>query len=651
MNQQQNLTIRLIRVLRYYKARTERAVSLLPPDKKPLYHIIPFLIHVNHPNFPGFVGNDKVPYGLNNYSLRPDVQKALLQVFPHHKSLIEDMKPIWPKQRFIESLLLMGSVGSIGHSSKSDFDYWVCYDKAKFDEETFELLVHKLTMIEKWAQSKGLEVHFFPSDIASVQKNDFGSAGLESSGTAQAIFLKAEFYTTNIIVAGKAPYWWLVSDKATDEDYQTLINNLADSENPDPSWFMDLGNITRMDSDELFGAAIWQISKAMDSPFKSVLKMAKLEAFLERTEEQTPLCNKLKKRVHDGALERGELENIDPYALMFDQLVAFYSAMNKPEVVSLLQTCLYVKSEAKLSRPLRESEKNFKRIIMAKYVEEWGWDKVKLERLDRIKYWGFLETAQLGKQVHAFLITCYRRISKRIERRRQVVSVEDTTVIGRKIDTFYTKKPGKIDYFRGVFEEPLFLRAISIKADIDFNAQGAKRWRAYRGKVTDWNDKDLNKLLLKVTYDPLDLMVWCVFNRIINLDTEIYSYYTCEPIKVADLKSFVEVCIEAFPYRPMSEFSRQELLLPCRIINCVCVINFEEKRHSKEAECIRTIYSTSWGEIYSFAGFEALEDLRMDIFDDIPPATTYLYAPEGSSKDKLYKSFSERANMDFEKLV
>ncbi len=645
---QQNLTIRLLRVLRYYKARTDRALSLLPPDKKPLYHIIPFLLHVNHPSFPGFLEKNGVPFGLSNYSVRPDVQKALLKLFPQNQDLIEDMKLVWPKQRFIESLLLMGSIGSIGHASKSDFDYWVCLDSEKFSDESRALLLEKLELIELWAANKGLEVHFFPSDIISVQNNDFGSAGLESSGTAQAIFLKAEFYTTNIIVAGKAPYWWLLPHNGDDDEYHELIAGMAKTEQPDPSWFMDLGNITKMDLDELFGAAIWQISKAMDSPFKSVLKMAKLEAFLESTESQIPLCNILKQRVHDGDTEKGGLENIDPYALMFDHLVSFYQKLGKPEVVNLLQTCLYIKSEAKLSRPLRSNEKNFKRIIMARYVEEWGWDQEKLEKLDRMKYWGFLETAQLGKQIHAFLITCYRRISAKIERRRQVVSVEDTTVIGRKIDTFYTKKPGKIDYFRGVFEEGLFLRSISIKADIDLNAQGARRWRAYRGKVTDWSDKELGKYLLKVSYDPLDLMVWCVFNRMINADTKIYSYYTCDPVKVVDLEQFVALAVELFPHRKMQEFSRQELLMPSRIINCIAVLNFETKRHAKETETVRTIYSTSWGEIYSFEGFEALEELRMDIFDDIPPANTYLFAPDGSSKDKLYQDFAERSDMDFQ---
>ena len=64
----QNLTIRLLRVLRYNKARIERAMALLPAEHKPLFQVLPFLLHINHPEFPGYVSNSNVPIGLNNFS-------------------------------------------------------------------------------------------------------------------------------------------------------------------------------------------------------------------------------------------------------------------------------------------------------------------------------------------------------------------------------------------------------------------------------------------------------------------------------------------------------------------------------------------------------------------------------------------------------
>jgi len=247
MNQQQNTTIRLLRVLRYNKARIERVIELLSPEKKPIFHIIPFLLHINHRDFPGFLENPNTPKGLSNYSLRQDVTDALQLCFPQNKTL-NNLKKIWPHQRLIESIVLMGSIGTIAQSKGSDFDYWVCVDGTRYTQETISLLQKKLSLIEQWADIQhGMEVHFFISQIEKVRVNDFGITDGESSGSAQAVFLKAEFYTTHIVVAGKLPFWWLMPDITSDEEYLAVIDTVKTGESPDPTWFMDLGNLAKLD--------------------------------------------------------------------------------------------------------------------------------------------------------------------------------------------------------------------------------------------------------------------------------------------------------------------------------------------------------------------------------------------------------------------
>ncbi|HCG90212.1 MAG TPA: adenylate cyclase, partial [Alteromonas macleodii] len=269
---QQNLTIRLLRVLRYNKARIERALTLMPEKHRPLFHVLPFLVHVNHEALPGYVApltsGETVPFGINNYSFRPDVEQALQRCFPAQSHLFSDIKQIWPRQRAVDALVLMGSVGTIAQTDDSDFDFWVCIDGKCFSTTELALLQQKLTAIEKWADNTfGIEVHFFLSEIDKVKQNDFGVAEGESAGSAQALFLKAEFYNTNIVVAGKAPFWWLTPEKTTEKQYQAIYNSLEKGGSPDVDWFMDLGHLERLDASELFGAAIWQLGKAMDSPF------------------------------------------------------------------------------------------------------------------------------------------------------------------------------------------------------------------------------------------------------------------------------------------------------------------------------------------------------------------------------------------------
>lgn len=642
---QQNLAIRLLRVLRYNKARIERAVVLLPAEHKPLFQVVPFLLHVNHPELPGYIDDPDVPYGLNNYSLRQDVTDALNDVFKNKKSLLADMRKIWPRDRFIDALVLMGSIGTIGQSRDSDFDYWVCIDGKRFTPKSLQLLEQKLHLIEQWAAQKNIEVHFFVSEIDKVKNNDFGVAEGESSGSAQANFLKAEFYTTNIVVAGKAPFWWLMPEKTTDEQYYELINSLQESESPDPKWFMDLGNLRKMDPNELFGAAIWQISKAMDSPFKAVLKMAKLEVFLENIEHKQPLCNSLKKRVHNGTQAPGEVDYIDPYALMFDELIEHYTKTNNQDVVKLLQLCLYIKSNSALSLSFNSGGENFKRQIMTSYVHEWGWTEQKIKKIDRIKHWNFQELSFLSRQIHSFLINCYRRMSEKLKDNKQTVSQEDMTVLGRKIDAYYSKKDNKIDYLRSAFDDELYCGKVTLKTERTVDLD--RRWMMYAGDQTQGPEKTLEKELLRKADNPIDMLLWGISNRIIDAKTDLLLGYQTEPLIEDDLQSLAKYLHKLFPPLRISELSREALLSPARIINCLAVVNFESRRGNGDFEQVQLIYSTSWGEIYMVSGIEAIEALWFDLFEVAEKPNTYVYVPEGTHRKRIYQDFMDRTDMKF----
>lgn len=646
LTMQQNLAIRLLRVLRYNKARSERAIELMADEKKPLFNVVPFLLHINHPKFPGYIDDPEVPFGLNNYSLREEVTTALASVFPNNKSVLKDIKKIWPRQRKIDSLVLMGSIGTIAQSKSSDFDYWLCVDGSLLSKRQIELLQEKINRIEKWVdQHHSMEVHFFLSEIEKVKNNDFGVTDGESSGSAQAIFLKAEFYTTNIVVAGKAPFWWLMPDKTTDKQYAEIIETLKEGESPDPKWFMDLGNLVQMDPGEIFGAAIWQIIKGMDSPFKSVLKMAKLEVFLENIDNKQPLCNVLKKKVHNGAHAPGNLAYIDPYALMFDELIEHYEAVGKQDVVELLRLCLYIKCDGKLSVATDQTEQNFKRHIIANYVEQWGWSNEKVRKIDRLKYWDFKELSLLSRKIHSFLINCYRRISAQIDQSSQTVSKEDMTVLGRKIDTFYSKKDNKVEYLRSAFGEELYCDTVTIKAEIEANNR--KKWSLYAGNQLDWENSAPEQVLMKSSAEPIELIVWAVWNRIVDGDTSFLLGYQTESVTQEDITSMATYLSRLFAPVKVAEIPRELLLVPPRVLNCISILNFESRRFKPEVETVNTLYINTWGELYHVKGIEETEELRFDLVEAHPQPETYLYAPDGTHKKRLYDDCGSRIRIKY----
>ncbi|MEE3305053.1 MAG: class I adenylate cyclase [Pseudomonadota bacterium] len=648
---QQNLTIRLLRVLRYNKARIERALTLMPEKHRPLFHVLPFLVHVNHEAFPGYVApltsGETVPFGINNYSFRPDVEQALQRCFPAQSHLFSDIKQIWPRQRAVDALVLMGSVGTIAQTDDSDFDFWVCIDGKRFSTTELALLQQKLTAIEKWADNTfGIEVHFFLSEIDKVKQNDFGVAEGESAGSAQALFLKAEFYNTNIVVAGKAPFWWLTPEKTTEKQYQAIYNSLEKGGSPDVDWFMDLGHLERLDASELFGAAIWQLGKAMDSPFKSVLKMAKLEVYLANISHGQPLCNLLKKHVHRGAEAPGHVADIDPYALMFDELIAHYKANGQAEDIAVLQQCLYLKCGCTLSHPLVEGEQaNFKRKIMASYAKQWGWSRKLLAHLDNQQDWTFNERVQLSRRIHRFLLKCYRRISKEISHHQQVMDQKDMTVLGRRLSTYYAKKPDKIEFLRRAFDESLYCEKITIAMRQLKN--GDEVWSAYAGDLLSKSGIIDDSQKVTQAASAIALMVWLVSSKIIDTNSKVYLDYNYGEVSELDLNDLLKHLCKYFPPVKVSSLPRNDLLAPERITACFAIVNFPTLRQKATVENVSILYTTSWGETFLRHGSDVLDTLWYDLQEVTPKPPCYVMVPRGNQQARILGEFLEANELNF----
>lgn len=650
MTDEQTMQIRLNRVMRYNRNRIDKALSLFPAQKRPLFHCMPFLLHINHPDFPGFVDNPEQPCGLALYRYDRTIQVSLLQIFPEQSALIAQPKSFWPKHRHIESLSLMGSIGTTAQSAKSDLDYWVCVDGQAINSEQWALLQQKLELIEHWVwDNHQLEVHFFLSDIERVRNNDFGEADGESAGSAQPMFLKNEYYSTHIVIAGKMPFWWLVAADCTDSAYDKAYKALQQGAEPNPNYFMDLGNVDKLNINEIFGASLWQLTKAMDSPFKSVLKMAKLEVYMDNTEQRMPLCNVLKSRVHHGVDFEKDVKSTDPYALMFDTIIQFYSDRN-PKFLDLFKACLYIKSDCGLTTEHTGSKNNFKRDVITDYVQLWHWKRAKVANYDAVEHWDFQQVSRLGRIIHSFLIGCYRRLSAKLKGCEQLVSAEDMTVIGRKIESFYRDKPGKIQYLKRAFEKGLMQSQMTITMELDLSFDTRQRWSAFRGRQHYQETLDNNPCLLKQSSDPVDLVLWCIFNRIINPQSTFYLLQSQLTISVEDISELMNEALTDYQAVRVSELSRAQLLAPAQIDFCLLVINFSSHASVHEIETVRVIYLDSWGELFSFDDIAAFEALKPQFADQQQAPVCRLFTPGRNKRKILYPLIEQKTGFEFDKI-
>ena len=183
------------------RKRLQRTKESLRIKQQDFLDVLPFLFQLNHPSLPGFVSTEIVA-GISDYSpglAELEAAKRIANGFKYRRRMQYEYD--------LYSIFLMGSSGTIAHSTKSDFDVWVCHRPGMAKEQLLGLR-EKCTAIEKWANELNLEVHFFLMDAESFRQGNVLDLTSESSGTAQHHLLLDEFYRTGLLMAGRFPLWW-----------------------------------------------------------------------------------------------------------------------------------------------------------------------------------------------------------------------------------------------------------------------------------------------------------------------------------------------------------------------------------------------------------------------------------------------------------
>ena len=206
------------RFLALNNERLRRTRETLRSRQRDVMDLLPLLFHINNASFPGFVSTE-TPAGICEYTptkTSVDAGKKIVRNFSFQRRAL-------PRYD-IHALFLMGSCGSIAYNAHSDFDIWLCH-RPDLDQEQLKLLQQKASAIEEWAESCGLEVHFFLMDADKFREGANVELSAESSGSAQHHLLLEEFYRTGLLFAGRYPLWWLVPPQE-EPNYKNYTRNL-----------------------------------------------------------------------------------------------------------------------------------------------------------------------------------------------------------------------------------------------------------------------------------------------------------------------------------------------------------------------------------------------------------------------------------------
>ncbi len=492
------------RFRRLNTARLARARNGIGERQRVVLDLLPLLFHVNHPMLPGYAGGE-TPVGVAGYE--PD-EAALEAARRIARSL--DLRRPRSHHEPILSLFLMGSAGTVAQSESSDFDIWLCHDP-ELEERPLQRLEEKARGISAWAEELGLEVHFFLMNPERFRRGEVQGLSEESSGSAQFTLLLEEFYRSAILIAGQPPLWWMVPPER-EAEYDLYVAELHRRRFIHARDHIDLGGLGGVPAEEFFGAALWQLYKGIQSPYKAALKLLLIESYAGEYPEVELLGMQFKRAVYAG---EADTDRLDPYLMMLEKVEQYLAGREDARRLELARRCLYIKVNIPLSRPAG-SEQPWQRDRMSELVAGWGWRRGDLVLMDGRKAWKVHRVAEERRLLFEALAASYRFLSDFARRfAGSLITRSDLTTLGRKLYAAFERKAGKVELLVQGVDADLHESHLTLREAPDEG--GRSLWELYRGSLS--RDELRGIRPLKRCRSVVELAAWCHFNRIADRRT------------------------------------------------------------------------------------------------------------------------------------
>lgn len=621
------------RFLQVNHGRLERMLATLGSRHRLFLESLPLLLHINHPSLPGYVSG-RTPCGVCGFNPEKENLRAAQTI---SRSFVYRRKV--NHQPRIFSIFLMGSTGTVAHSESSDMDIWICYDPG-IPQEAIDELQDKLSAIERWADSIGLEVHFFLMDPIKFRTGVRSDLSGEDCGSAQHYLLLDEFYRTSIMVAGRYPLWWMVP-AYNEKNYDTLAEKLVRNRFIEKDDSVDFGGISDFPAGEFIGAGMWQLYKGIDSPYKSVIKIVLTEVYASEYPNVESLSVIYKKAVYGGQLD---LDELDPYVMLYRKIENYLVARQELRRLELIRHCFYFKVNESLGRQVKPADSSWRRELMIRLTREWGWDDAYIKQLDNRKRWKVNRVRAERQELVQELNQSYRVLSAfaRDNDIEASIKQEDMNLLGRKLYAAFERKGGKIELVNPGIASSLVEEHLSFHYVRDAEHGVNDYWAVYQGylKMREAKGRDP----IKKARSIIELITWCYFNSLLDNSTRMSVEANNSDMSDAELQQTVQSMMQLFPggapYAAQENFLHAAL--PTRIVlylnagldpmrpmtqkgihrltDHTDALSYSALHHNLVVT-VDQILCNSWGEIICshFSGENALIDCLVHYMRQIPP--------------------------------
>jgi adenylate cyclase, class 1 len=559
--------------LAYNEFRKRIFSELAPRDSESILYQLPWMLSVNDPAVPGYLPDLEKPISVFGAATDPALIKretAFKRTFGirKHGPLLKPAARV----SLIQGIYTIGSVGTIGQTPSSDCDIWICIDKDNFDDEAKGHLTRKVNLIKDWMDSHlKMPVYFFICDLEDIRKGNFGTLDDESSGSAQRNVLKEEFYRTSILISGKILLWWVCFDPDSDVDYEAFAVQYAKDTFGDYD-FIDMGPLPSIDSDEYFGAALWQFNKALTHPLKSVIKMLLLEMLLAAPRGEL-LCHRFRNLTLN---QIKEMVFHDPSVFTW-KAVLEYKQDADPETFAFIQKCYYLRNEIKFYTKQETIRENLAREIFQSHPLK----KEEIFRLNDFGTWPLSEQLDFGEKILGLLSTIYKEITPRQKEGTSRLTQRDMTIIGRKLAVCLEKKQDKIQ----VIHKP------SARMNLP-NLTFSTKPNGWQVLTPGGSAKPV-----VASTDIAHCIAYLVWNDLYQaMDVRMAPNST--PVTLQEIHSLAKRIREIFGVFDITGIDFKNFLEPQKVTKMLVIVSFECTNNLKGMNDFSILYSNHWGELF-----------------------------------------------------
>ncbi|EGQ8285782.1 adenylate cyclase [Vibrio parahaemolyticus] len=643
--------------------RIDRALALMDSQSQQVFHLIPALLNYNHPVIPGYYDAD-VPYGVHGLELNliqqqfiDDIQLAI------GRPLKTAEKPA------ILGLYTMGSTSSIGQSTSSDLDIWVCISP-EMDCDERELLTNKCLLITDWAQSQGVEANFFLMDEERFRSNHSEEMTGDNCGSSQHLLLLDEFYRSAVRIAGQRLLWQIVPPEM-EECYDEYVSQLCSDGYIDCSEWIDFGKLNRIPAEEYFGSNLWQLYKSIDSPYKSVLKAILLEAYSWEYPHTQLLSIDTKRRFF---AHEPDLYGMDAYYLMLEKVTRYLERIQDDTRLDLVRRCFYLKTHEKLSREPDVGSVAWRREALSDMIAKWNWDDSVVAELDDRRNWKVEQVKVVHHALLDALMQSYRNLIQ-FARRNDItsaISPQDISILARKLYAAFEVLPGKVTLLNPQISPDLHEPDLSF---IEVKEGGVNKSGWYLYKQPLIAHRILGQPCLEHHEYLSKLVSWAFFNGLITESTRLHAVVREAQLDIDKFYQMVSDLRNTFALRKRRP-TMQALASPCEISQLAMFINFENDptselsgrslkvdvkntdifsfgpEHKNLVGSVDLVYRNSWHEVRTlhFKGETAMLDALKTILgkmhqDALPPESVdvFCYAKNmrGVMRNMVYQLLAE----------